>query len=623
MSHCYYNSFDRHFKMPFGALREGETVQICIDTLPECDIYAPRIEIFEADRFHKPFTLVGMVPHPDRPNCYMAEFSIPLAGLYFYRFIMWKEGKEVLMLKGHHGNAQIGATGEMWALTVYDHDFTTPDKFKGGIMYQIFPDRFCNSKTPKEGVPDDRIMREDWGALPKYQPDPDGIYRPNDYFGGDLEGIRQKLPHLARMGVTTIYLNPIFEAHSNHRYNTADYRRIDPLLGNQEDFVRLCREAKEMGIGIMLDGVFSHTGSDSIYFDREGRYDAKGAYEGPDSAYYQWFSFGEHPNSYDSWWGFDTLPNVQENTPSYRKFICGEDGVLDKWLSLGADGWRLDVADELPDLFLDALRRGIKERHPDALVLGEVWEDASTKFAYGERRRYLLGGQLDSVMNYPFRDAILAFVCGGGGEEFIYSVSSILENYPKCVCDLLMNFLSTHDVERALTRLGGEPMNSRDRTWQAMHHLMSEKNYSIATKRLKLAALLQYTLPGIPCLYYGDEAGMTGYRDPFNRVCYPWGHENVDLLEFFEKLGQFRRSHGLFAEGDFTALCAERQYCAYLRREGDRAVAVLLNTGHQHVTFLLPMGFVPDQEHFAVGSWDPRSGILAARSGVLIPGRME
>ncbi len=622
MSKCYYNSFDTHCKAPFGALREDEVVCIRLRLPADIHSYAPRIQIYEADRFDRPLTIVGMSLDPNESDCYTAQFSIPLAGLYFYRFIVWQGDKEVYIMRGHHGHAHIGDTGAMWPLTVYDKRFTTPDRFKGGVMYQIFPDRFCNSGTPKIDVPDDRILREDWGALPKYIPDADGIYRPDDYFGGDLEGIRQKLPHLVSLGISTIYLNPIFEAHSNHRYNTADYHRIDPLLGTNEDFARLCEEAKKQGINIILDGVFSHTGSDSIYFDREGRYDEQGAFESPDSAYYQWFSFWEHPNTYDSWWGFDTLPNVQENTPSYRKFICGEGGVLDKWLSLGAAGWRLDVADELPDLFLDALRSGIKPRHPDALVIGEVWEDASTKFAYGVRRRYLLGGQLDSVMNYPFRDAILSFVSGGRGDDFLYGVSCILENYPKCVCDLLMNFLSTHDVERALTRLGGEPMGQHDRIWQAEHHHLTEKNYNTALRRLKLAALLQYTLPGIPCLYYGDEAGMTGYRDPFNRVCYPWGDEDEGLVEFFRELGGFRQAHGLFARGDFTSLHADEHSCAYIRQKDNEAVVVIINAGQKQIAVTLPPNFMPQGEKLVVGSWKEKSGILSAQSGVLIYGKM-
>ena len=192
--------------------------------------------------------------------------------------------------------------------------------------------------------------------------------------------------------IICLYLNPIFEAHSNHRYNTADYRKIDPLLGTEEDFVELCAKAKAVGISVILDGVFSHTGSDSLYFNRNGRYgEHSGAYRDPDSPYREWYSFRRYPDDYESWWGFRTLPNVRETYPSYLDFICNPNtGVLAKWLSLGASGFRLDVADELPDAFLDRVYQTVKSFGEDKVVIGEVWEDASNKISYGNRRHYLL-----------------------------------------------------------------------------------------------------------------------------------------------------------------------------------------------------------------------------------------
>ena len=308
-----------------------------------------------------------------------------------------------------------------------------------------------------------------------------------------MEGIIQKLDYLQSLGITCIYLNPIFEAHSNHRYDTADYTKVDPLLGSKEDFKRLCKEANKRGIHIMLDGVFNHTGSDSIYFNRKGRYQTLGAYQSQESPYYDWYQFYQWPEQYACWWNFETLPNVNETNETYNAYINGTDGVIQTWLKAGADGWRLDVADELPDLFLDDITKAAKQVKPTSMILGEVWEDASNKMAYGQRRRYLLGKQLDSVMNYPFREAIIGFLTGKNPAEMMELIMTVLEHYPPSAIHLLMNHIGTHDTERILTVLGGEPLNGRDREWQSRTKLSQEQR-SRGLSLLKLASLMQYTL---------------------------------------------------------------------------------------------------------------------------------
>ena len=387
----------------------------------------------------------------------------------------------------------------------------------------------------------------------------------SDFFGGDLKGVREKLPYLKKLGVTCLYFNPIFESHSNHRYDTADYSKIDPQLGTEQDFSELCAAAKELGIWVILDGVFSHTGSDSVYFNREGRYPEPGAYQSQETPYSSWYSFRSWPDSYDCWWNFDTLPNVRETDPSYNSYINGEAGIVRKWLRAGASGWRLDVADELPDEFIDRLAETAKAEKPDALVLGEVWEDASNKSAYGVRRRYLLGNQLDSVMNYPFRDAIFGFLLGNDPRHFAEIVENLVENYPAQCLHLLMNHIGTHDTERALTVLGGEPSGGRGREWQSAQRLSAEQR-ELGKRRLKLASLIQYLLPGVPCLYYGDEAGMEGYRDPFNRACYPWGREDQELLRWYETLGALRAGQkAILSHGGYRTLLADGNLLAFER----------------------------------------------------------
>ncbi len=404
-------------------------------------------------------------------------------------------------------------------------------------MYQIFPDRFARSKSyqaPPQNK--DYILREDWGGVPNHLPDDEGRIRNNDFFGGNLRGIMEKLGYLKELGVTVIYLNPIFEAYSNHRYDTANFMKIDPLLGTEEDFRMLCSRAKEVGIRVILDGVFNHTGSDSVYFNKYGRYPGTGAYQSKDSPYFSWFRFTEYPEKYESWWGIDTLPHVNEADPGYVDYILNDrDSVIRHWLRCGASGFRLDVVDELPDEFLDRLREVVKEYDKDAVIIGEVWEDASTKVSYGQKRRYLEGDQLDSVMNYPLQKGIINFLNGSiSGTQLSQIIEGLWRNYPETVFSGLMNILGTHDTPRILTVFqessGGE---IRDPQLQ--------EDSANARQRLFAAILIWALMPGIPCLYYGDEIGMAGGRDPFNRGCFVPEKGNREIFLHYKKLMSFRK----------------------------------------------------------------------------------
>uniref|UniRef100_UPI00402712BD glycoside hydrolase family 13 protein n=1 Tax=Eubacterium sp. TaxID=142586 RepID=UPI00402712BD len=512
----------------------------------------------------------------DNHEYWELHFYATTPGLYFYHFELdtpW--GLNYLKNVGS-GLGDFNANGTEFQQTVYESEFKTPDFLKGGIIYQIFPDRFYNSGAPKTGVPESRVMRK-WGDEPFWnESQMNGIWN-NDYFGGDLKGIEQKLPYLKSLGVTCIYLNPIFAANSNHRYDTADYERIDPLLGTEDDFKSLCRAADKENIKIILDGVFSHTGCDSKYFNMYSHYNSVGAYNSTESPYYSWYKFTDYPNGYKSWWGIKLLPEVQEENESYRNYICGENGILRRWLRAGAGGWRLDVADELPDIFLDELRKAVKAEKEDAVIIGEVWEDATTKFAYGERRRYLLGEQLDSVMNYPFAAAILDFVKGGSAQAFEDGVMSIVENYPPQVLNVLMNHIGTHDTERALTRLAGPDAAGKDRNWQHENNKLSESDYLRGVSMLKTASLLQFTLPGVPSIYYGDEIGMQGMKDPFNRACFTWNDMNEELYKWYKRLGEIRRGCKAFVNGEIKIIHAHAGAVAYLRTCSENSVLTAVN----------------------------------------------
>lgn len=588
-----FDSRDIAYRAPFGAVAENTEVlfRICIPREWGCHGACLLVQPDALPRREFGMFWAGMAD--DYHEWWDVRFTPTAAGIYWYAFRLELALGTGWLVHRPDGTAYYSHTSpsSMWQLTCYESDFKTPDWLVGGILYQIFPDRFHASGAPKIGVPDDRVMHEDWNEMMVWEADDRGRIRNNDYFGGDLKGILHKLDHLQSLGVTCLYLNPIFESHSNHRYDTADYSRIDPLLGDEDDLRALTDEAAKRGIRVMLDGVFSHTGADSVYFNREGRYDTLGAYNSPASAYSAWYRFRSWPRDYTSWWGFETLPEVEELAPDFMKYINGEDGIVAHWLRAGAAGWRLDVADELPDGFLDALRARVKETNPDALVLGEVWEDASNKESYGHRRRYLLGKQLDSVMNYPFRQAILLFLLQGGQREFFNCILSIVEHYPPQVLRLLMNHIGTHDTERILTLLAGEPSRGRDRRWQAAQRLSSEQR-TLGLRRLRLATLIQFALPGVPCIYYGDEAGMEGYKDPFNRGTYPWGKEDTLLLAWYRRLGACRRACSALRDGAFDPIETVDDVVCFARRDASGGLLVAVNRSQQERILTLPEEFV-------------------------------
>ena len=519
-------------------------------------------------------------------NRFSGIFSAPAEPeLVWYWFRLFREDGSSILLdrSGYHGGENV----QSWQLTVYEES-STPAWFGCGVVYQIFPDRFCRLELPDPaGMVGSRTIHENWSDLPDWRPDAQGEVRNCDFFGGSLQGILSKLDDLADFGVTVLYLNPVFESASNHRYNTADYRAIDPMLGTEDDFHHLCQEAKRRGIRVILDGVFNHTGSQSRYFNADGFYSDTGAAQSPDSPYYHWYSFHPWPADYDAWWGIRTLPAVREDAPDYRDFIIrGQDSVVRHWLRAGASGWRLDVADELPDDFIGEIRTAMEETAPDSFLLGEVWEDATTKIAYSMRRRYLLGQELHGVMNYPFRTALIAYLLGGDADEFRETLESLRENYPPHAFYSLMNFLSTHDTPRILTVLGADhvPGSKEER---AVFRL-SPARRQLGLKRLRLAALVLFTFPGAPTVYYGDEAGMEGWEDPFNRAGYPWGQEDSELKSFFSKLAHLRREQPALQTGQLHWRWTAGSLLVFARELDGQLLTTVVNAADTPQTLTLP-----------------------------------
>lgn len=586
-----------YYRSPVGAVEEGTTIhlRIRVPQYMRCS-RALLIVINEGQNSRRDNYLMAWCGTAE-DNCeiWECDYTPRKMGLYWYSFQLDTPDGVKYLIRDFSSKARIDYNIiYSWQLTCYKKGFTTPDWPSGGVMYQIFPDRFAFSGESKRAGRDDRQYHQSWDETPEWRPNKDGVITNTDFFEGDLKGITQKLDYLADLGVTCIYLNPIFEAYSNHRYDTGDYSNVDPLLGTQEDFEELCTKAKEKGIRVINDGVFSHTGSDSIYFNRQGRYKTLGAFNSKESPYYSWYDFNNWPYGYNSWWGFDTLPNTKEEDPGFNEYINGENGIIRKWIKAGNSGWRLDVADELPDVFIENLRKAVKAEGDDNIVIGEVWEDASNKESYGLRRRFLLGEQLDTVMNYPFRGAILEYLKGIDAYHIMEGILCILENYPRPVIKNLMNFVTTHDTERAITLLAGEPLNGRDRYFQFTTK-MSPEQREFGLRLMKLAAGLMYTLPGFPSVYYGDEAGVEGYKDPFNRATYPWGREDKSLIEWHKSLGSFRKSNSCFNDGEFMDTFNKDSIMSFVRYNNENAVLCIFNSACNECAAPVPVQFADSE----------------------------
>ena len=558
-----HDSRDLKFKRPFGAVPVGTDIYVAIevatdgienitrgdDTIAEVQEdrpsarYAPavRLMVWEGETLSpRYYEMSESADSSEDPSVkrYSVTFKAPDEGVLLWYAFEIKTGDETV----YYGNNRraLGGLGEVYEaspecyqITVYKYA-SVPKWYKDGIVYQIFPDRFCRDEDWKERTEAanekvnarrqdiKRTAVDDWDRPAYYGRDEKGNVTEWPFYGGSFKGIESKLDYLRSLGVTCIYLNPIFEAVSNHRYDTSDYLHTDPVLGTTKDFKDLCEAARQRGIRIMLDGVFSHTGVDSIYF-RNNK---------------DWYKWDEsEPNGYKSWWGVRDLPEVDENNESYREFITGQDGVVSHWLEMGASAWRLDVADELPDSFIEDVRRSVKATGKDNVLIGEVWEDASNKISYDEPRRYLLGDELDGTMNYPLRNILLDYVNYTiSSKEAGEKLDSLRENYPEENFFSTLNLIGSHDRERILTMVA------------------YDQDPDSAIRKVKLMSALSYALPGVPCVYYGDEAGLTGGADPENRSCYPWGHENKDLLYHYRMMGLIYDQHPALADGGFKML---------------------------------------------------------------------
>ena len=572
-SNVEHNSQNIYYRSTVGAAEAGSQVSLGIRIRTNEKVQQVLLHTWDDVKGEKWSNLTTK----DKPDSLEKFYSLTVTmpehgGLVWYYFIIVTSERTY-----YYGNnpEQLGGIGELYydyappayQITVYQKGAKTPDWFKHAVMYQIFPDRFYRDGDEiieKRGA----VYHASWKDEPAYYKDPTtNEIIAYDFYGGNLRGVEKKLDYLKELGISAIYFNPVFESESNHHYDTGDYHKIDPILGTNEDFKHLIEVAKSKGISIIIDGVFSHTGSNSKYFNRRGQYDTVGAYQSKESPYFNWYNFRNFPNDYESWWNFDTLPNVNETTPSYMDFIIrDEDSVLHHWLKEGISGWRLDVIDELPAEFSQAFFAELKKTNPDAVMIGEVWEDASNKIAYGVQRQYLCGFEMDSAMNYPFREHMFNFIMGHiDGKECMRRMESLRENYPKENYYAMMNLISSHDIMRPITIFGEAPYYDQMPAVEQTRFKLDEEHEKLGKARLKMAALWQMTYPGVPCVYYGDEIGMQGFKDPTNRRPYKWDDGDKDLLATYKKYINLRNNNLVLQTGEFLPLPSKGDIFAYAR----------------------------------------------------------
>lgn len=604
-------------RAPFGAVPAGTTVDFALESLPGVESVALVIETrrLEGNQDVLDYTELARLPMrrgagPDGRERWTASRRFDDSAVYGYWFavriggheFVYQNNKDPIYWTRERGSNGVGAVGEpsasasmirRYRLTVYARDFVVPDWASDAVYYYVFPERFRNGdpgNDPRPGV--DRYQDKDvefhatWNERPWRPGSGDGsdAVHNNDFFGGDLAGIIDKLDYIAALGANTIYLTPVFTAASNHKYDTADYRHVDPHFGSDADFGRLTAEAGKRGIRVVPDASLNHTGRDSIYFDRFGKYGGDGAFFGgkvnPASPYADWYRFdpkaSDPDKQYTGWVGVRDLPELDKSSESFRRFAYGApDSVMKRWLDRGASGWRMDVAPWVPDDFWRGWRAAIKQHRPDAITISETWFDAA---------KFLLGDMFDSTMNYVFRNAVLDFANGGKASDAYRSLEYLRESYPPQAAHALMNLVSSHDVARALHVFGDTPE-------------ATPAQVALAKQRLRLAWLFQVAYPGAPAIYYGDEVGVTGGEDPFNRAPYPWadrgGQPDLVLRDELTRLLAIRRTHAVLRQGALSApLLADAHLLVFARTGAGGLALVAMNNANdvQQARFDLPAG---------------------------------
>jgi cyclomaltodextrinase / maltogenic alpha-amylase / neopullulanase len=556
-----HDSQSLEFRKPFGAVEVGQKVKLSI--IVDRDILvAVQLTLFDGTSLSK-----GM--KKEYLNSGEFKYSVEIdtsntLGLLEYYFILI-DGYDRL----YYGNndEHLGGIGQIYnfnpvpyQVTIYEKSYV-PDWYKEGVVYQILIDRFCNGNednainSPKENS----FIYGKWDDSPMYIKDNMGRIARWDFYGGNIKGIINKLDYIKSLGANIIQLSPVFKSSSCHKYDTGNYELIDEMFGTNDEFKELCKIAESKGIKIILEAVLSYTSSDSKYFNKLGNYDDIGAYNSPNSKYYDWYKFVKYPYQYESWWGINERPNIKVMEKSYINYIIkNKNSIIKKWMDVGVSGWRLNVIDELPDEFIELIRKRMQVINKETVLLGDIWDDASNKVSYSKRRKYLQGNEVQAVTNYPLRESLINFTKGYiSSHRLKQKVMSLYENYPRESFYGNINIAGTNDTERILTVL--------------------DENIEL----LRLLVVIQFTLPGVPLVYYGDETGLKGGKEPDNRRSYPWGNEDKNIIEFYKEIANIRNNENGLKKGDINIYETDSDVFAFERNCENEKIVVLVNVSKE------------------------------------------
>lgn len=614
-----HNSRALSDKKPFGSVAAGSTVKLHLAALPGVSAATLVVErrTLEGNQEVLEYAPVARVPMQRQRSKgrerWSASHRFDTSGVYGYYFDVTIAGQRYLYQNNTRrvywtrerganglGEAQAAVPGQTirrFRQTVSVPGFTVPAWAGDAVYYYIFPERFRNgdkTNDPVAGVTryhDKSVeFHANWLDKPHRARSGDGsdAIDNNDFFGGDLQGVIDKLDYIRDLGANTIYMTPLFKAASNHKYDTADYRSIDPHFGTNADFTRLSDEAARRGLRVIADASFNHSGADSLYFDRYANYPAGGAFRAEridtSSPYADWYLFDaaktQASQRFKGWGGTPDLPELNKASRSYRQFAYGApDSITRLWLQRGAAGWRMDVAPWVPDDFWREWRQAVKAEKNDALTIAETWFDSS---------KYLLGDTFDSTMNYIFRNAVLDYAAGAKAASVYPNIELMREAYPPQAFHALMNLLSTHDLARSLHVLGDRPAAAAPADPQAA---------SLARSRLRLALFFQMMFPGAPAVYYGDEVGVNGGDDPANRATYPWadlgGKPDLALLADVKALIAMRNANPVLRRGSIDAPLLLNDHVVVLARRDGATWAICATNNDSRaatVTVTLPPG---------------------------------
>jgi alpha-glucosidase len=565
-------------------------------------------------------------------------------GTYYFSVTDHTGHKEYLSISGADKNSP--ATSDYFTIVP---GFKTPAWAKGTVFYQIFPDRFYNGDPSNDVVSNEYmydgkpvVQVKDWSKLPDATSYGSGGNRTREFYGGDLQGIIDKLPYLKQLGIQALYLNPIFVSPSNHKYDTQDYNHVDPHLGkivhdggklvnpkfgdkanqfatkyimrtedpgnlaaSDKDLQTLVQKAHAMGMKVVLDGVFNHTGSFNKWFDKPHIYpntppDGPGAYETQNSPFHNFYTFNSNKwpnnNSYDSWNGYNTLPKLNyEGSPKLVQTIFG---IAQKWLKppFNADGWRLDSAGDVGYSqqyniqFWDGFRTAVKKANPNALILAEYYNDPGL---------YFDGKAWDSLQNYnafltPVSDFLTGMEVHSQSKDYqvLDNVSSFLSTmnnqmslFPYPALYTAMNALDNHDISRFLTRTNGQ-IGSDD-----LGNQPEQASQGVHPNVLEQGVTLDMTWPGDPTVYYGDEAGVAGWTDPDSRRTFPWGNENKALENFYHKIIGVHNEYSCFKTGSLVTFApvGENRVLVYGRFDAKSGAVTVINTSDKPQTVVIPV----------------------------------